>query len=164
MPITTFRGEKTLADIANKLFARLTPRQRKTVEDALLKANPQLREIASLRTGAILHVPALPELRAKTRRALENPDEQLAAQLRDDLSAYGKRLAERNKAAQAQVAATAKLVADRNLAKAIGDDPALRTLLEDIGKSNGMREQALAQRQKAFDVALEQILKELDRL
>jgi hypothetical protein len=164
MPITTFRGEKTVADIADKLFARLTARQRKTVENALLKANPQLRDIASLRPGAILQVPAQPELRGKLQRALENPDKQLAGQLRDDLNAYGKRLAERSQAAQAQVAATAKLVADRTLAKTIGDDPALKALVKDIGKNNGKREQALAQRQKAFDVALEQMLDELERL
>lgn len=164
MPITTFRGEKTLADIADKLFVRLTPRQRKTVEEALLKANPQLRDIASLRPGSILQVPAQPQLRGKAQRVLENPNQQLVGQLRDDLSAYGKRLAERHEAAQVQVTATAALLKDKNLIRATGGDAALKQLLGDIGKSNGQRKQNLNARRKAFDTALEQIQKELESL
>ena len=35
MPIAIFRGERTVAEIADKLFVRLTPRQREKVEAAL---------------------------------------------------------------------------------------------------------------------------------
>lgn len=164
MTITTFRGEKSLGDITKKLFVRLTPRQQEKIEAALLKANPQLGEIDKLRAGTILHVPDLPELRSKTRRALESPDQQILAQLREDLGAYDKHLAARTETAQAQVAATAALLKDKNLIRAIGNDTALKQLLGEIGKSNSQRKQSLVDRQKALDVALEQIQKQLESL
>lgn len=164
MAITTFRGEKNLGEISSKLFVRLTPKQKEKVEAALLKANPQLGEIDTLRAGTILHVPDLPELRSKTRRALESPDQQIIAQLREDLSAYDKHLAARSETAQAQVAATAALLKDKNLLKAIGSDAALKQLLSEIGKSNSERKQELVDRQKALDVAFEQLQKQLESL
>jgi len=164
MAITTFRGEKNIGEIASKLFVRLTPKQKEKAEAALLKANPQLGEIGTLRAGTILKVPDLPELRSKTRRALENPDQQMIAQLREDLGAYDKHLAARTEAAQAQVAATAALLKDKNLIRAIGNDAALKQLLGDIGKSNDQRKQTLSERRKNFGAALERLLKDLDGL
>lgn len=92
MAVTTFRGEKNLGELADKLFTRLTPRQREKVEDALLKANPQLDQITELRSGTLLKVPDLPELRAKAKRAGDGPDDQLAAHLDAELAAFGKHL------------------------------------------------------------------------
>jgi hypothetical protein len=164
MPITTFRGEKNLGEISSKLFVRLTPKQKEKVEAALLKANPQLGEIGTLRAGTILHIPDLPELRSKTRRALESPDQQVLAQLREDLDAYDKHLATRSETAQTQVAATAALLKDKNLLRTIGNDAALKQLLGEIGKSNSERKQKLVDRQKTLHGALEQIQKELESL
>lgn len=164
MAITTFRGEKNLGEISSKLFVRLTPKQKEKVEAALLKANPQLGEIGTLRAGTILHVPDLAELRSKTRRALESPDQQIIAQLREDLSAYDKHLAARSETAQAQVTATAALLKDKDLLRAIGDDAALKQLLGEIGKQNSERKQQLVDRQKALDVAFEQLQKQLESL
>ena len=48
MPIATFRGEKTVAAIADKLFVKLTPKQREKAEAALIKENPQLRDRKSV--------------------------------------------------------------------------------------------------------------------
>ena len=164
MAITTFRGEKNLGDLSSKLCVRLTPKQKEKVEAALLKANPQLGEIGTLRAGTILHVPDLPELRSKTRRALESPEQQVIDQLREDLGAYDKHLAARSETAQAEVAATAALLKDKNLLRAIGNDAALKQLLGEIGKSNGERKQKLVDRQKALGMALEQLQKELQSL
>jgi hypothetical protein len=68
MPITSFRGEKSLAEIADLMFERLTPKQREKAEAAILKANPRLSDLSTLPRGAVLKVPDLPELRAKARR------------------------------------------------------------------------------------------------
>jgi Tfp pilus assembly protein FimV len=162
--LTTFRGEKSVSELSNKLFGRLTSKQKERVEEALLKANPQLGNIGNLRAGTILHVPNLPELRTKTRRTLENPDEQIAARLGDDLSAYDKRLAARRDSAQAQVAEAAKLLTDKALTKAIGDDPALKKLVAEIGKKNAERKETLSERRKAFGSVFKQMQKDLDGL
>ena len=74
MSIATYRGERSISEIADKIYKRLTPRQREKAEAAILKANPQLRNIRNLRKGSVLRVPDLPELRAKTNRDLDNPD------------------------------------------------------------------------------------------
>jgi len=162
MPITTFSGEKNLGEISDKLFVRLTARQREKVEDELLKVNPQLRELSSVPPGAVLNVPDIPELRAKARTTPDGPDAQLFAQLRADLSGYSKQLATRNDEVKAAIAETRKVLADQVLTKVIGDDKVLRTLADGIGKANAEREQDLEEQQKALGEAFEQMLKDLD--
>ncbi|HEF4760906.1 TPA: hypothetical protein SAN82_003353 [Pseudomonas putida] len=164
MPITTFNGEKNLSELSDKLFVRLTPLQREKVGAALLKANPQLGELSSVPPGAILKVPDLPELSAKTRGAPDNPNVQMMGRLRSELDSYDKRLGARNEEANVAIAHTKQLLADPMLTRVIGRDPTLRQLLEGIGKANEAREGELAQQQKEFGVALEQLLKDLDNL
>lgn len=164
MAITTFSGEKNLDELADKLFVRLTPRQREKVNAALLKANPQLSELSSVQPGVILQVPDLPELSAKTRAVADSPDAQLLAQLRLELNGYTKRLEPRYGEAQAAIAETKKVLADQVLIKVMGEDPTLRALVDGIGKANEVRAGELAQQQKDFSVAFEQLLKDLDSL
>jgi hypothetical protein len=164
MPITTFNGEKNLSELSDKLFVRLTPLQREKVGAALLKANPQLGELSSVQPGAILKVPDLPELSAKTRAAADNPNVQTMGRLRSELASYDKQLGARNAEANVAIAHTKQALADPMLTRAIGKDSTLRQLLEGIGKANEAREGELAQQQKAFGMALEQLLKDLDNL
>jgi hypothetical protein len=164
MPITTFNGEKNLDELSDKLFVRLTPLQREKVGAALLKANPQLGELSSVPPGAILKVPDLPELSAKTRGAPDSPDAQLMAQLQTGLASYDKRLGTRNEEAKVAITQTKRVLADPALIRVIADDPTLRALVDGIGKANEAREGELAQQQKDFSVALEQLLKDLDSL
>jgi hypothetical protein len=164
MPITTFNGEKNLNELSDKLFVRLTPLQREKVGAALLKANPQLGELSSVPPGAILKIPDLPELSAKTRGAPDTPNAQLMGRLRSELASYDKRLGARNKEANVANAHTKQALADPMLTRVIGKDPTLKKLQEGIGKANEARESELAQRQKDFGVALEQLLKDLDNL
>ena len=164
MAIASFRGEKSVADLADKLYAKLTPTQRDLAVAAILKANPQLADIDTLPQGTLLTLPVLPELRTKATRKLENPDDQIVAQLNDALNAYGKRLTEQTKAAQAALGDTRSQLDDKALAEAIGNNAALRQLTEGIAKANEARRKALLDRQKRFETAVVQILKDLDGL
>ena len=91
MPIMTYRGEKTVGEIADKMFERLTPRQKLTAEAEILKANPRLADPSTLAKGTILKMPDIAELRPKTSRALENPDALLAKHLAQALDDFGQR-------------------------------------------------------------------------
>jgi hypothetical protein len=163
MAVTTFRGEKNLGELADKLFARLTPRQREKVEGALLKANPQLEQISSLRTGTLLKVPDLPELRAKAKRAGDGPDDQLAAHLATELEAFDRRLTQRFAAAQEAVARTEAVLAEPELNRVIAKEPPLRDLVKQIGTANGARKQGLEERQQKFAAALKQMQSDLQQ-
>lgn len=163
MAVTTFRGEKNLGELADKLFTRLTPRQREKVEDALLKANPQLDQITELRSGTLLKVPDLPELRAKAKRAGDGPDDQLAAHLDAELAAFGKHLTQRFAAAQEAVAKTESVLNEPELKRVITKEPPLRDLSEQIGTLNAERKKQLEERQQKFSAALKQIQGDLQK-
>lgn len=164
MPILTFSGEKNLDELSDKLFVRLTPRQREKVSDALLKANPQLGELATVPPGTLLDVPDLPELSAKAKAQSDSPDQQLLAQLRNELGGYQKRLSARYDDAQIELAGTANVLGDQVLIKVMGEDPMLRALVDGIGKANQARAGELAQQQKDLSGAMDQMLKDLASL
>lgn len=163
MAVTTFRGEKNLGELADKLFTRLTPRQREKVEDALLKANPQLDQITELRSGTLLKVPDLPELRAKAKRAGDGPDDQLAAHLDAELAAFGKHLVQRFAAAQEAVAKTDSVLNEPELKRVITNEPPLRDLAKQIGTLNAERKKQLEERQQKFAAALKQMQGDLQK-
>jgi hypothetical protein len=164
MPIATFRGERTVAEIADKLFVRLTPRQREKAETALLKANPQLRDIKNIREGTILRVPDLPELRVKTNRNLENPDAQIVKNLNDALNAYAARLNERIKAAQEDIKTQRLLLKDRVFKREVSGSPELQALAESTAKATEARAKIISERQKQVEAATKQVLADMDDL
>ena len=60
MRFAIYKGEKSVADLANRLFrlhGRGSQATTKQAADALLKANPQLSDISKLSPGALIAVP-----------------------------------------------------------------------------------------------------------
>lgn len=163
MAVTTFRGEKNLGELADKLFLRLTPRQREKVEGALLQANPQLEELSSMRAGTLLKVPNLPELRAKANRAGGNPDDQLAEHLSNELTAFLRLLGPRFEEAQQAVEQTAAVLAEPELTRVIAKERPLRDLAKNIGTLNEARKKELDERQQALNDAVKQMQGDLQK-
>lgn len=157
MAVTTYRGEKNLGELADKLFLRLTPRQREKVEGALLQANPQLKAMTGLRAGTLLKVPELPELRAKANRAGGKPDDQLADHLSDELAAFARHLRPRFDAAQEAVEQTAAVLKEPDLNRLIAKERPLRDLAKNIGSLNEARKQELEKRQEVLTAAIKQM-------
>ena len=156
MAFATYRGENSVGEIADKLYARLTPSQRERAEVALLKANPQLRKIKTLPKGSILRVPELPELSTKTVRDLENPAAQTAENISAALGDFSQRLGQHFKfdaeASKTQLA----LLKGAKLKKALAEAPDLQALADAAGKALDARVKALGARQQALDQAIEQ--------
>ncbi|WP_416138206.1 hypothetical protein ACM26W_17250 [Halomonas sp. HK25] len=163
MAIATFRGEKSVAEIADKLYARLTPKQREKAEAALLKANPQLKDIGKLKPGTILR---LPELRAKARtnRTLENPVTQIAATLAGELGAYGNRLAEHVDVAQRATNTEQTLLKSARFKAVLANAPHLQELADQATRSLEGRSKAIKQRQGALETALKRALADLEEM
>jgi hypothetical protein len=128
MRIIAYRGEKKLADLVDKAYADLTPARRKAAEAALLKANPQLKSLARLKSGTVLTIPEVPGARVRPRKGQEGPDDEIRAVLAEQLAAFGERMAKRHEAHQADLKEQLGLLKDRQLKKAIGEDPALQEL------------------------------------
>ena len=163
MAVATYRGEKSVGEIANKIYARLTPKQREKAEAALLKANPQLRKIKSLPKGSILRVPDLPELRTKTVRTLENPDAQIAENVSDALNGFSKRIGAHFDSDNESTKTQITLLKSAKLKRALADDPALQALADAASKALDARAKSVGARQEGLNKAIEQAQADLKK-
>lgn len=88
MKYLILRNEKTISDIADKAYKGLTAKSRKQVEASLLKANPELKKIRSVRKGFIIRVPDIHASGEKNSRNLIDPIEGLASDLEQNLKIF----------------------------------------------------------------------------
>lgn len=161
MPIATFRGEKTVGDIADKLYERLTPTQKAKVEAAILKDNPHLRDPSKVAPGTIVTVPEMAELRPKTSRALENPDALMARHIADAVTAYGQRFESRTKQASADIKDELAVLKNADLKKLLGTAPELRERASQLTRQIDARGKQLQANLKTVDSVLQAMRKEL---
>ena len=162
MAIATYRGERSVSEITEKLFTRLTPAQRAKAETALVKANPQLKNISKLPKGAILRVPDLPELRTKTTRSLENPDDQIVKHITRSLAAFSKHLGGQSSTEQASIKQQGSLLKSAKFKKDIASTEGLQALAKEAGKTLGVRAKAIGERQKKVDEAIKQVARDFE--
>jgi len=161
MAIATYRGERSVSEITDKLFSKLTPLQREKAETALVKANPQLSNIRKLPKGAILRVPDLPELRAKTNRSLENPDDQIVKQITEALDAFSKHISRQVDSENTSVKQQITLLKSPRFKKDISNSDELQALAADAEKALSARSKNIAERQKKVDESIRQAVKDL---
>lgn len=164
MPIATFRGERNISDIADHLFAKLTDNQRKKVAEQLLKANPQLRDIRKMKKGAILRVPDMPELNAKTTRSLENPGEQMAEVLADALKGFEERVQKQMGEESKNIESQLSLLKSDKFQGQIANSDILQLLAKDSAEVLKKRTQELKQQNKEVDIVIEQGMEDLKKM
>lgn len=163
MPIMTYRGEKTVGEIADKMFERLTPRQKLTAEAEILKANPRLADPSTLAKGTILKMPDIAELRPKTSRALENPDALLAKHLAQALDDFGQRFDARATQAADDSRQQLALLKSAPVKRVLATAPGLQELAGQIGKLQESRAGDVEARRKSMAGALKAMVKDLGR-
>ncbi|MDN3556262.1 hypothetical protein [Halomonas maura] len=163
MAIATYRGEKSVADLATRLYTRLTPRQREKAEAALLKANPRLRDPKTLPEGAVLEVPDLDGPRLRARGDLANPADEIGDGVTEALEALGQRLAARFESDRQATQAALKLAKSAAFKRVLGEHPALKESAGLATKALGARDKATGARQKAVATALKQALAGLEK-
>ena len=162
MAIATYRGERNVGELTDKLYTKLTPTQRSKAETALVKANPQLEDIGTLPEGAILRLPDLPELRAKTTRNLENPDDQIVKQITRSLEDFSEELVGQLSSEQDAIKQQDKLLKSAKFKKDIADTQGLQDLADAAKKALDSRDKALGERQEKIDQAIKQVTRDLD--
>jgi hypothetical protein len=155
MPFATYEGEASVEEIADRLFVRLTPRQRETATAELLRANPNLARIRNVERGTILNVPDIPALRAKATESGESPDRQVLQLLGASLKSYGERLAERHGQDTAGIKAQTAIIKSAAFTRAISRSEDLVALAADARASLESRAKESTARHKALTTALE---------
>ncbi len=163
MAIATFRGERNVSEIVDKLYSRLTPLQRKKAESTLIKANPQLTNIRKLPQGAILQVPDLPELRAKTNRSLENPDDQIAKRVIDALDAFSKHMSKQVSNEQAAIKQQTALLKSAKFKKDTSGSEESQALAKDAAKALAARSKNIGERRKKVEASIKLAMKDLKK-
>lgn len=163
MAIATYRGEKSVADLATRLYTRLTPRQREKAEAALLKANPRLRDPRTLTEGAVLEVPDLDGSRLRARGDLANPADAIDDGVTEALEALGQRLEARFETDRQATQVALKLAKSAAFKRVVGEHPALAESAGLATQALATRSQAMGARQKAVETALKQALAGLEK-
>ena len=164
MSIATFRGESSITDIADNLFAGLTAHQRKKVESKILKANPQLRDLSKVRKGSILRIPEMPELRAKITRNLEKPDVQIAKDLSIAMNSFLERVADQEKIEEESIKEQRELLKSDVFQESVSSSEALLSLSSEADKALVARAKLLNEQQKEMKSAINQGLDDLSKL
>ncbi len=161
MNIITFRGERNVKEVTNRLFTRLTPRQQERAEAAILKANPQLRNIRRVPKGTVLEVPDLPELQAKRKPDQESPKSRFNEQLVESLGTFSKQFAEEASAAKEDSKVQISLLKSRQFKGAIANNPQLRKQATEVSRAMTTRVTEVGERNKTVQLAVKQMLKDL---
>lgn len=164
MSIATFRGESSITDIADNLFAGLTAHQRKKVESKILKANPQLRDLSKVRKGSILRIPEMPELRAKITRNLEKPDVQIAKDLSIAMNSFLERVADQEKIEEQSIKEQRELLKSGVFQESVSSSEALLSLSSEADKALVARAKLLNEQQKEMRSSINQGLDDLSKL
>jgi hypothetical protein len=137
--LAIFKGEKNVADLAARLFpsaAGGAPSAQATA--ALLKANPQLSDLAHLPDGAVLVVPDLPAQAPSSSETVSAATLAPADPVRvlgDQAAALGTGLATQAANATAQANATLTLLKDSGLTAAASKDQTLAARLTTISNT-----------------------------
>lgn len=163
MPIVTYRGEANVSEVADKVYSRLTPRQREKAEAALLKANPQLGKVNKLKTGTILKVPDLPELRAKTNRKLENPEDQIAKGIATSLEGFSKGIAKSFDVEKEVLKDQASLIKSAKFKNSIVNDREMEAVAKSTSTNIGNRSRELEDRKKKTEASLKSVAADLKK-
>lgn len=154
MPFVTFEGEGSVEEIADRLFTRLTPKQRETATAAILKANPRLKRIGEVERGLVIDVPDIPSLRPKAAASNQSPEREALTQLGSAVRVYAARVLVNAERDVAQIKAETAAVTSAGFTKAISRSEPLTALAKEARAALEARAKAAGDRRKALETAL----------
>lgn len=159
MRVVTFRGEESVAAIADKVYGDLSHGSRESAEAALLRANPRLEHLEDLKAGTVLRIPDVAGVSRRPGGDLEDPVGQLRDMLIGELDAYAAQLAQRHEAHQRDLEGQMALLKSRPVKKVLDSSPPLRGLPQELRA----RSKAAATSLDAFQAALERLKADLTK-
>lgn len=147
MRILPIRNEESVSDIADKVFANLNTKSRKKVEAAILKENPTLKDFAKVRTGTIVKIPTIPDIKSKGSRSVSDPMGDLVDETVKSLAIFSKEFSANVSRKEATLKTHAELFKKGELTKALQTSTegknvgaAFKTYLTEGVKENRQKE------------------------
>jgi hypothetical protein len=162
MRLVALNRESDLGAVVNRLYPELTAARRRTVEAALLKANPSLTSSEGFKPGALVYVPEVSGVKSNT--VGKDPTEDLLGVLKTAVEAYQKVLFSNLEGAQADIQRQHELVRRTDVAAAIRADPSAQPLAASLERNLEARSKDLADQKKRLDAVFTRMAKDLDAL
>jgi len=163
MRLVALNRETDLRAVVNRLYSGLTAARRRTVEAALLKANPSLTSGEGFKPGALVNVPDVSNLKLNTA-AGKDPTEDMLGTLKAAIEAYQKVLFADLDGAGADIERQQELLRRTDVAAAVRADPSAPPLAASLERNLDTRGKALQDEKKRLDAVFTKIVKDLDAL
>jgi hypothetical protein len=173
MSFVIFKGEKNIQDLVSRIFhlPNASAKATQDAQDALLEANPQLKDLSKVPVGSVLEVPSMAAPVNETQQAPANVVQWIAAtrQAQESLSALDQRLSDIEQQAKDAGAAFVSLARSKQFAAIVKSDqfksmaeaiPALSEQKSLLTGSLKSITKAVQNQQKARTQAISETLKQ----
>ena len=154
MPLATFRGEKTIEAFVERQYNRLTDRQRDHLIKAILKANPRMKNLNSVKKGAVIVLPDVTTVRKKLAAAADDPDKEVLERISLATRRFGEEEIERRKQATETLKTEMREVKSAAFRRLVQNSPELTQLANQATASLEGRIRNANDARKALEDAL----------
>jgi hypothetical protein len=162
--IATLKTEKSLREVAERVYGPLDSDKLARAQTALLKANPHLEDKAALQPGAVVSVPEVPGLKPRASAVRSDPTDDLRKQLADATAALQVQVAARLDARAQAVAQQTELLKSKEVAGAIKQDPAAADIAKGLSLTLREETKAIAEERKRNAELFDRIGADLKKL
>ncbi len=165
MQFVTYKGERSLSDVARRVFNIKGPKAAELTKQAvaaLLQINPHLAELKNLREGTPIIVPAVPGVGAAATQP--GISDQVVSQLREALKDAESALRQSFSREAEEAKAMARLAQDKELKALAKELPEIREKVAQTVQAVEARLKEVSTRKKALTQGLEQLQKDTDEL
>jgi hypothetical protein len=162
--LITVKNEKSVRELAERVYGSSSAASLDRAEKALLRANPQLRTATGLRTGAVISVPAVSGLAVRADATASDPLEAMRGALAGAATGYGEHLAKSLDARAGELDAQEKLLKTKEIAAAIKGEPGGPELQKQLAETLSQRAKAIAEARKSHGALFAQIAADLKGL
>lgn len=162
--VVTLKNEKSVREIAARVFATSSAASLDRAEKALLRANPQLKTAAGFRTGAVISVPQVGDLALRADAIGQDPLEALRGALVEAAAGFRKHLAKSLDARSSALDAQHELLKTRQIAAAINTAPGGPELQKQLNETLSQRAKSIAAERKSQDALFDRIVADLKAL
>lgn len=162
--LVTLQNEKTVRELAERVYGTSSGASLDRAEKALLKANPRLATAAGFRTGAVISVPAVSGVSLRAEATGEDPAEALRGELAKAAASYREHLIKSLDARTSEIDAHEKLLKAREIAAAIKAEPGGPELQKQLTETLAERSKTIAEARKSQSALFDQIAADLKGL
>lgn len=162
--LVTLQKEKSVREIAERVYGTTSAASLDRAEKALLKANPRLATPGGFRTGAVVNVPTIRGVTLRTEATGEDPVDALRGELGKAAGDYRDHLMKSLDARTSEIDEQEKLIKTREIAAAIRAEPGGPEMQKQLTETLAQRTKAIAEARKTQSALFDQIAADLKEL